>query len=418
VEKGIAKTEDQGSFREKILVHLQEILISPSFKSSARSKQFLEYVVLHSLEDQPELLKERLIGERIFNRPVDYDTGQDSIVRVKANEVRRRLAQFYDLHSSTPLRIDLPSGSYVVQFREFELPTQPETEGPPPIQEEPEKRQSVTQILSWLAPIMLLTGVVLGWLIFRPSAPKPTSFDQFWQPFTSSSNLTICLPTPEVFRIYGDNREELIRAFKARSPEKTLEKLPNIKDLQDIKIIPETGLFLGLGDAQAVGMVQALAISYGKNPAIRQGNITTFGELRAGPSVLIGGMTNRWTMDMLKNQRFEFVVDNRHSSIRDMTTQRDICVKPSSWEQPSTEDCAVVMRLLDSKTGHPILVAAGLDHFGTLAVGEFITQPKLLQQAIKNLPAGWEKKNVQIVFMVEKVRDSVGPPKNLMTHVW
>ncbi len=416
MEKGISTDNDRELFRQKILVHLQEILISPSFKSSARSKQFLEYIVLHSLEDQPDLLKERLIGERIFNRPVDYDTGQDSIVRVKANEVRRRLAQFYDLQPSSPLRIDLPSGSYVVQFREVEQRIQPEVEEPVPIQQVTEKKRSLVLTLSWLVPAMLLTGVVLGWLIFRPSAPKPTSFDQFWQPFTSSSNLTICLPTPEVFRIYGDNREKLIQTFKARSPDETLEKLPNIKDLQDIKIIPETGL--GLGDAQAVGMVQALAISYGKNPAIRQGNITTFGELRAGPSVLIGGMTNRWTMDMLKNQRFEFVVDNHRSSIRDMTTHRDICVKASSWEVPSTEDCAVVMRLLDSKTGHPILVAAGLDHFGTLAVGEFITQPKLLQQAIKNLPAGWEKKNVQIVFVVEKVRDSVGPPKNLMTHVW
>ena len=80
---------------EDVRVHLAEILGSASFRTSARSQQFLQYVVNESLAGRGESLKERVVGERVFGRDPAYDTGQDSIVRVKANEVRRRLAQFY-----------------------------------------------------------------------------------------------------------------------------------------------------------------------------------------------------------------------------------------------------------------------------------------------------------------------------------
>ncbi len=414
--------DEQVLFREKIIAHLQEILVSPSFKSSTRSKQFLEYVVLHSLDNHPELLKERLIGEKIFNRPVDYDTGQDSIVRVKANEVRKRLAQYYDHHPSSPVRLDLPSGSYVIQFRETEHKHQPEeTEEAIPAQSGKKNPSATLKSFLWVVPLLITAGVGLGWLLFRSTSPArtPTSFDHFWQPILESrENPIICLPTPEVFRIYGSNRDLLVNTFRPRSLEIPVNNLPDVRSLQRIIIVPETGLFLGIGDAQAVGMVQALSISRGKNPSIRQSNITTFAELRTAPSIMIGGMTNRWAMYMIEKARFTYYSEPNHISIRDTSSGKDICVKPPTWESPSVEDCAIVTRIIDSKTGHPILIAAGLDHYGTLAVGEFITQPRLFQQVLKDLPSGWEKKNMQIVFRVEKVRDSVGPPKDLMVHVW
>ena len=107
---------------ELVQEHLKELISSSFLRSSHRSQEFLEYVVKHSLAGDLEMLKERAIGEHIFRRPADYDTGQDSIVRVKANEVRRRLAQYYDVHPNSPLRVELASGSYVVQFHELHPP--------------------------------------------------------------------------------------------------------------------------------------------------------------------------------------------------------------------------------------------------------------------------------------------------------
>jgi Tol biopolymer transport system component len=58
-----------------------------------------------------------MIGAEMFHRPVDYDTSNDAVVRVRATEVRKRLAQYYREAAQTPVvRIDLLPGSYVPEF--------------------------------------------------------------------------------------------------------------------------------------------------------------------------------------------------------------------------------------------------------------------------------------------------------------
>ena len=63
-----------------------------------------------------DLLRERMIGVEMFHRPVDYDTANDSVVRVKATEVRKMLSRYYHEHEKTGIRIDLASGTYVPKF--------------------------------------------------------------------------------------------------------------------------------------------------------------------------------------------------------------------------------------------------------------------------------------------------------------
>ena len=50
----------------------------------------------------------------VFVRRLDYNSSEDSSVRVKASEVRRRLAAYYTASSPDDvLRIELTLGSYV-----------------------------------------------------------------------------------------------------------------------------------------------------------------------------------------------------------------------------------------------------------------------------------------------------------------
>src|SRR5436190_8913139 len=98
---------------------LERALTSPAFRGSRRCCRFLEYSVQHVLQgNAQEDLRERSIGIEVFQRPPDYDTAEDAIVRVTANEVRKRLAQFYQESGadSDPV-ITLPPGSYAVSFR-------------------------------------------------------------------------------------------------------------------------------------------------------------------------------------------------------------------------------------------------------------------------------------------------------------
>jgi TolB-like protein/Tfp pilus assembly protein PilF len=121
-------SEQAGLVRE----HLREVLRSAAFAGSKRAQEFLQLVVEHALADRADFLKERMIGAEMFGRPIDYDTANDAVVRVKATEVRRRLAQYYRESLKEPaVRIELPVGSYAPKFlwtaTEKDLDSQAET---------------------------------------------------------------------------------------------------------------------------------------------------------------------------------------------------------------------------------------------------------------------------------------------------
>ncbi|NYF80242.1 TPR end-of-group domain-containing protein [Granulicella arctica] len=102
---------------ELIRGHLKDVISSPAFAGSRRAQDFLQLIVEHALAGRFDSLRERMIGAEMFGRPIGYDTANDAVVRVKATEVRKKLAQYYQ-ESVKPLgiRIELPIGSYVPRF--------------------------------------------------------------------------------------------------------------------------------------------------------------------------------------------------------------------------------------------------------------------------------------------------------------
>ena len=73
--------------------HLEDILASHAFAGTKRTQDFLRLIVTHALHGETDSLRERMIGAEMFGRPVGYDTGSDSVVRVRAVEARKKLAQ-------------------------------------------------------------------------------------------------------------------------------------------------------------------------------------------------------------------------------------------------------------------------------------------------------------------------------------
>jgi TolB-like protein len=98
--------------------HLKEVVASRAFAGSKRAQDFLQLIVEHALAGRFDCLRERMIGAEMFGRPIDYDTANDAVVRVKATEVRKKLAQHYqESKKKTAVRIELPTGSYVPKFQ-------------------------------------------------------------------------------------------------------------------------------------------------------------------------------------------------------------------------------------------------------------------------------------------------------------
>lgn len=168
--EAIAKVVAFAPYAPEVREHLNEVLQSPMFQASPRSRNLLKYVVERALDGEFELLKERLLGSVLFGRAPDYDTGEDAIVRVAASDARKRLHHYYEARNlGGGIRIDLPTGSYIPSFAIVpgEVSVMPERSLP-----ETANRAAVGKRV-WFA-ILLAGGILAAAMlfVFRP-APAP-----------------------------------------------------------------------------------------------------------------------------------------------------------------------------------------------------------------------------------------------------
>lgn len=121
---------------QAIRAEVNRLLEGAAFRNSKRCREFLEYIVEHTINGPSGTLKERSIGIELFQLPQDFDTSQHTIVRVTANEVRKKLAQHYlaENGANHGVKIQLPPGSYSAEFK-WEAPPAPLVIAPAPARE-------------------------------------------------------------------------------------------------------------------------------------------------------------------------------------------------------------------------------------------------------------------------------------------
>ena len=131
-----------------VRAHLDVLLDSDQFRDTTRMKRFLSYIVDEALAGRGERLKGYSIGLEVFDRPESFDPQTDTIVRVQAGQLRRRLDLYYSKAGrDDPVRIVVPRGGYVpvFEFREAQqegngdgdatadTPPAPQAAAPPPM---------------------------------------------------------------------------------------------------------------------------------------------------------------------------------------------------------------------------------------------------------------------------------------------
>ena len=109
---------DDGINSTAIRNQLNKILSSKWFLDSPRMARFLRYAAEETLHGAGQQLKESVIGHQVFDRPPDYDSRTDPIVRVEARRLRQKLSAYYEQEGKRDqLIIDLPKGQYAPVFR-------------------------------------------------------------------------------------------------------------------------------------------------------------------------------------------------------------------------------------------------------------------------------------------------------------
>ena len=373
---------------------LERLLLHQTFRNSKRYPALLRYVVEHALTGNTDQLKERTLGVEVFGRDLDYDTNVDHIVRSTAGEIRKRIAQYYhEPGHESEIRIELPSGSYVPEFQWPEPKL--DVEKQPGITSS-KKRPAFLYAGAALCIVALLLSMI--WIGTRT---RETALDHFWQPVIRSSNsVLLCLGIAP-----GAQFSPAADAATISVADAHLSKTHMI----------------GLGDAITLSRLTSLLGAKGKSFQVRSELNSTLDDFRNGPAVLIGGFNNEWTMRLTQGQRFTFHIDPNTIVLRIKDKENPSADWSVDMAKPSnnlTADYALVSRVYDSTTQRMAVVAAGIGVFGTVAAGEFLSDPQYMEGLVKKAPKDWEQKNVQVVITTQVINGHSGPPRIVAVNFW
>lgn len=105
---------------------IRRIATSEHFSKSEFLPKFLLYICDRELRGMTDAITEQQIGVQVFNRPADYNPGDDNIVRNYAGQLRKRLDLYFAREGTNEhIRIKIPRGGYVPVFQMVELPASP-----------------------------------------------------------------------------------------------------------------------------------------------------------------------------------------------------------------------------------------------------------------------------------------------------
>lgn len=89
------------------------ILNSRLFRNAPKLQRLFRFLVNETLSGRVDKLTERVIAQRVFNRPAAFDSAQDAVVRVAAHRLRQALVVFYAQEEpSQDFCISIEAGSY------------------------------------------------------------------------------------------------------------------------------------------------------------------------------------------------------------------------------------------------------------------------------------------------------------------
>ena len=415
---------------------MERLLETAHFRNSRRYPALFRFIVEETLEGRGEFLKERLLGVRVFNRPPDYDTADDPIARVTIAEIRKRIAQYYhEEEHDSEMRIELMPGRYEPEFYPRKAkassiePLRPEaatalamapltdTPATTPAQKLSKPRRSL--LPSWvIVTAVVLVGMVAA-LLWR--FDQPSARDQFWNPVVRPGlTVTFCMPSGSGSRIAAaagillHTRPAASDAAGAVGVSADTEN-PSFLDYE------KNGENVVFSDVLATMRISNWIATRNVEQKLRLDHSTTLDDLQQGPTILIGGLDNAWTLRALGRLRYRFqgtdqeqywITDTKKPGSR--MWQVDLSAQYPAFKR----DFALIARVHDDSTRQVQVIVAGIGMSGTAAAGEFIVDPNQLEELRKRVGSGFKDHDFEAVLGTDVVNGIPGSARILAVEVW
>ncbi len=411
----------------EVQTELETLLRSEQFSSSKRCCEFLEFVVKAALVRDYESLTERVLGAELFGRPIDYETSSDAIVRVRANDVRRRLAQHYSQVRPDPkIRICLTSGSYIPEFHWLapEAPAAPvEASAASPsltgvsatipaatvVVQSGTVWQKLTKPLLIATVLLLAVNAILILFTHNPTPPASV-LREFWQPLIQDhGGAIVCFGNATSFW-----PSESVRQAIEKGDQALLGNPGRITVTRDDTVTA--------GNLRAAVSISNLLSGYGITNQLRWPQEVQSAEVNRSNAIFIGAFNNPWSMSLNEGLRFSFkdiqTASQRVWSIQDRTSPGQQWSITQAYPEQNNVDYALITRVIDREGKRVVISVGGLSQFGTEAAGEFITDEAALNDFARTAPRGWENRNLQIVLGMRIDGRKIVNTRILATNVW
>lgn len=379
----------------------------------------LTYLIEHSLDDNPEPLKEFTIGVEALGKPEGYDPRLDSTVRVDISKLRTKLREYYQTEGVTsPIRIEIPKGQYDLTYTRV-----PHLLEAPVSFHLPEGKPSVARWW-WVVAAALAAGVLgfgLAWLLLTSKSnakPLTPELQAFWQPYLQTTTPTLFVyGTPMFVRLdsYLFRRPRLNNWDEAQTDDdvnkvaaelKTTEKRPSYK-------------FTGVGEAEALFMLTRLLTDHQATTSIKRSSNLSWEDLKGRHVILVG--SQKYNPQILKlpfQPKYEADrgrVTNLQPQPGEPTEYRNL-FKGKFGEAVETYAIITVCPGLDPSTRVTILACSSNE--GTGGAAEYVTRADTMKELFQQMKLDATKplpKAFQAVIRV-KLNEGVPVQMNYVTH--
>jgi len=197
---------------------LQAVLESQLFVRSPTLAHLLSYLCEKKFAGETDQIKEYSIALDVFGRRESFDQDTDSIVRVQANRLRKRLADYYAGEGGAHrLHITIPIGQYVPAFGVSS--TNGTTSATAP-DGEATRRPSQLRRMWVVAPLAALVVLMLALAYLERDKLRPTRAPSASDQEQTLAPLTVGLPIGDEIRILaGATRSYVDRSGKLWNPD-------------------------------------------------------------------------------------------------------------------------------------------------------------------------------------------------------
>ena len=415
----VPKTAEE---KDQVRRQMERLLETAHFRNSRRYPALLRFIVEETLEGRGEFLKERLLGIRVFQRPPDYDTADDPIARVTIAEIRKRIAQYYheEAHDAE-MRIELLPGRYEPEF----LPRRVMAAAVPvadavPVAAKVSSRRFARRFGSrfasgwWLGGLAVLAALAaVVWMARRPAA-----IDELWNPVLGSRQvITFCLPGDAAGSRIAGAAGILTDSVRGPGPVAPVPD-PAQSSFLDYE---KKGQNLVFSDVLATLKMSTWLATHTRDQRLRLDSSTTLDDLQQGPTILVGGLDNAWTLRAVGRLRYRFRGTDQErywiSDARD-TGSRRWAVDLTEQYPAVKRDYALIARVHDDSTRQIEVIVAGIGMSGTAAAGEFMVDPNRLEELRKRVGRGFRDHDFEAVLGTDVVNGIPGSPRILAVEVW